>query len=89
MALVGSSGCGKSTILQLLQRMYDPHSGSVKLDGKDIKNLNLGWLRSALGETRTCFVLNWYFISKAALGTYFFCYSSIFLPMLRNLPSAL
>ncbi|XP_063890908.1 multidrug resistance protein homolog 49 [Helicoverpa armigera] len=48
-ALVGSSGCGKSTILQLLQRMYDPHFGSVKLDGREIRNLNIGWLRSSLG----------------------------------------
>nr|QCO93568.1 ATP-binding cassette subfamily B member 2 [Chilo suppressalis] len=48
-ALVGSSGCGKSTVLQLLQRLYDPHSGEVKLDRKDLKNLNLGWLRSSLG----------------------------------------
>ncbi|XP_049884996.1 multidrug resistance protein homolog 49-like [Pectinophora gossypiella] len=48
-ALVGSSGCGKSTILQLLQRLYDPMAGSVKLDGKDVKNLNLSWLRSCLG----------------------------------------
>ncbi|CAG4942049.1 unnamed protein product [Colias eurytheme] len=48
-ALVGSSGCGKSTILQLLQRLYDPHLGVVKIDGKNVKNLNLGWLRSSLG----------------------------------------
>ncbi|CAG9136478.1 unnamed protein product [Plutella xylostella] len=48
-ALVGSSGCGKSTILQLVQRLYDPLSGVVKLDGKNIKNLNLAWLRSSLG----------------------------------------
>ncbi|XP_061382310.1 multidrug resistance protein homolog 49-like [Danaus plexippus] len=48
-ALVGSSGCGKSTILQLLQRLYEPHLGTVKLDGKNIKNLNLSWLRSSLG----------------------------------------
>ncbi|XP_045458095.1 multidrug resistance protein homolog 49-like [Melitaea cinxia] len=48
-ALVGSSGCGKSTILQLLQRLYDPLHGVVKLDGKNLKNLNLSWLRSSLG----------------------------------------
>ncbi|XP_028035436.1 multidrug resistance protein homolog 49-like [Bombyx mandarina] len=48
-ALVGSSGCGKSTVLQLLQRLYDPQAGSVKLDGKNLKNLNLSWLRSSLG----------------------------------------
>lgn len=48
-ALVGSSGCGKSTILQLLQRLYDPNKGSVKLDGRNLKTLNIGWLRSSLG----------------------------------------
>ncbi|XP_073952681.1 multidrug resistance protein homolog 49-like [Choristoneura fumiferana] len=48
-ALVGSSGCGKSTVLQLLQRLYDIHSGSIKLDGRNVRHLNLGWLRSCLG----------------------------------------
>ncbi|KAJ0183786.1 hypothetical protein K1T71_000209 [Dendrolimus kikuchii] len=48
-ALVGSSGCGKSTILQLLQRLYEPLSGCVKLDNRDIKSLNTGWLRSSFG----------------------------------------
>ena len=44
-ALVGSSGCGKSTTVQLLQRFYDPENGTVLLDGKDIRSLNVEWLR--------------------------------------------
>ncbi|XP_076435076.1 ATP-dependent translocase ABCB1-like isoform X2 [Babylonia areolata] len=48
-ALVGSSGCGKSTTVQLLQRFYDPLEGQVKLDGEDIKDLNVRWLRSHIG----------------------------------------
>ncbi|CAB3235159.1 unnamed protein product [Arctia plantaginis] len=38
-ALVGSSGCGKSTVLQLMQRFYDPDTGNIELDGRDIKNI--------------------------------------------------
>ncbi|XP_068150003.1 LOW QUALITY PROTEIN: multidrug resistance protein homolog 65-like [Drosophila tropicalis] len=45
-ALVGSSGCGKSTCLQLLQRFYDPVFGQVFLDGEDVRKYNLNWLRS-------------------------------------------
>ncbi|KAK7047498.1 tRNA N6-adenosine threonylcarbamoyltransferase, partial [Halocaridina rubra] len=48
-ALVGSSGCGKSTCIQLIQRFYDPLSGKVLLDGEDIRDLNLGWLRDQIG----------------------------------------
>ncbi|XP_048881323.1 ATP-dependent translocase ABCB1 isoform X10 [Brienomyrus brachyistius] len=49
LALVGGSGCGKSTSIQLLERFYDIASGHVSLDGHDIKSLNLAWLRSQLG----------------------------------------
>ncbi|KAI4456368.1 atp-binding cassette sub-family b [Holotrichia oblita] len=48
-ALVGSSGCGKSTCIQLLQRFYDPINGRVTIDGEDIKNLDLDWYRSKIG----------------------------------------
>ncbi|KAI5641365.1 ABC transporter transmembrane region domain-containing protein [Phthorimaea operculella] len=49
-ALVGSSGCGKSTILQLIQRFYDPDTGTIELDGRDIKSsLTLPRLRRQLG----------------------------------------
>lgn len=48
-ALVGSSGCGKSTVLQLVQRLYDPHRGTVQLDGRDVAALSLPWLRTRLG----------------------------------------
>uniref|UniRef100_A0A8C1Z7I0 ATP-binding cassette sub-family B member 5 n=1 Tax=Cyprinus carpio TaxID=7962 RepID=A0A8C1Z7I0_CYPCA len=48
-ALVGASGCGKSTTIQLLQRFYDPDSGEVTLDGHDIRSLNVCWLRENMG----------------------------------------
>ena len=48
-ALVGMSGCGKSTIINLLLRFYDPQSGVVSLDGHDIKKLNIRWLRNQIG----------------------------------------
>uniref|UniRef100_A0AAX7UMC8 Bile salt export pump n=1 Tax=Astatotilapia calliptera TaxID=8154 RepID=A0AAX7UMC8_ASTCA len=48
-AFVGSSGAGKSTAIQLIQRFYDPKEGMVTLDGHDIRGLNIQWLRSLIG----------------------------------------
>ncbi|KAJ0977985.1 hypothetical protein J5N97_013459 [Dioscorea zingiberensis] len=48
-ALVGSSGSGKSTVIALLERFYDPDNGAILLDGVDIKKLKLKWLRSQMG----------------------------------------
>ncbi|XP_075993086.1 phosphatidylcholine translocator ABCB4-like, partial [Genypterus blacodes] len=45
-ALMGISGCGKSTIMQLLERFYDPREGRVVLDGRDMKQLNIHWVRA-------------------------------------------
>ncbi|KAK7397026.1 hypothetical protein VNO78_18191 [Psophocarpus tetragonolobus] len=48
-ALVGESGSGKSTVIALLQRFYDPDSGQITLDGIEIQNLQLKWLRQQMG----------------------------------------
>ncbi|KAK4184955.1 Leptomycin B resistance protein pmd1 [Podospora australis] len=47
-ALVGQSGSGKSTIVGLLERWYNPASGTIKLDGQPIDKLNLSWLRKSV-----------------------------------------
>lgn len=47
-ALVGASGSGKSTIIGLVERFYDPVRGHVSLDGHDISTLNLRWLRQQI-----------------------------------------
>jgi ABC-type oligopeptide transport system ATPase subunit len=44
-ALVGSSGCGKSSIISLIQRLYDPVEGAIALDRVKIHKLNLKWYR--------------------------------------------
>ncbi|KAJ1990359.1 hypothetical protein GGI25_006089 [Coemansia spiralis] len=48
-ALVGESGCGKSTTIGLIERFYDPASGDVLIDGIDIKDYNIGSLRQRIG----------------------------------------
>jgi ATP-binding cassette subfamily B protein len=48
-AIVGPSGAGKSTIASMLARLYDPQSGRILLDGKDLKELDPEWLRLQIG----------------------------------------
>lgn len=48
-ALVGESGSGKSTVISLIERFYDPDSGSILLDGVEIQKFKLSWLRQQMG----------------------------------------
>lgn len=48
-ALVGPSGGGKSTVGALLERFYDPQAGAVLVDGRDVRTLDLAWLRRNVG----------------------------------------
>ena len=43
--LVGKSGCGKSTVIALIQRFYDAERGWVRVDGVDIRELDIQWFR--------------------------------------------
>ncbi|VAH78725.1 unnamed protein product [Triticum turgidum subsp. durum] len=48
MAIVGESGSGKSTLISLVERFYDPQAGEVLIDGINIKNLKLQWIRGKI-----------------------------------------
>jgi ATP-binding cassette subfamily B (MDR/TAP) protein 1 len=48
-AIVGPSGGGKSSVFGLLERFYEPTSGTLTLDGQDVQTLNLRWLRRQIG----------------------------------------
>lgn len=48
-ALVGESGCGKSTVMQLIERFYDADQGQVTIDGIDVRDMSLEYLRENIG----------------------------------------
>lgn len=48
-AIVGESGCGKSSLAALLERFYDVTAGRIAIDGHDVRTLDLKWLRSLIG----------------------------------------
>lgn len=45
-ALVGKSGCGKSSIISLIERYYDPNNGEILFSGENIKNLDPRWYKT-------------------------------------------
>lgn len=57
-ALVGASGSGKSTVVQLLQRFYDPVAGRIRVDGTDIRELSLEWYRNQVRAPARAAVAN-------------------------------
>lgn len=68
-AIVGGSGQGKSTIVNLVPRFYDPVEGKVLIDGKDIHGLTLKSLRSQIGVvTQDVFLFNDTILSNVAAG---------------------
>ena len=48
-ALVGQSGSGKSTVISLIERFYDPDAGAVLIDGINLKDFKLRWIREQIG----------------------------------------
>jgi ATP-binding cassette subfamily B protein len=49
LAIVGATGSGKTTLINLLERLYDPDSGKILLDGNDLRQLDIQWLRKVVG----------------------------------------
>jgi ATP-binding cassette subfamily B protein len=49
LAIVGATGAGKTTVINLLERFYDPGQGEIRLDGIDLRQLDVEWLRRQIG----------------------------------------
>jgi ATP-binding cassette subfamily B (MDR/TAP) protein 1 len=49
MAIVGESGSGKSSVINLVERFYDPQAGEVLIDGMNVKSFRLDWIRGKIG----------------------------------------
>ena len=68
-ALVGPSGGGKSTLVDLIPRFYDPTSGSIEIDGEDLRNYTIDSLRSKMGiVTQETFLFNTSISENIAYG---------------------
>src|SRR5207253_9637273 len=68
-ALVGASGAGKSTILSLILRLYDPTSGVVRIDGNDLRRLTQQSLREQIGlVTQDTFLFHYTIYNNILFG---------------------
>lgn len=59
-ALVGASGSGKSTIIGLVERWYQPSSGRIQLDGMEISDYNTKWLRTRIRLVQQVWSMIWF-----------------------------
>lgn len=62
-ALLGPTGCGKSTLMHLLPRLYEYHTGSIKIDGTELNRIDRAWIRRNIG-----FVLQEPFLYARTIG---------------------
>ena len=70
LAIVGSNGCGKSTLANLIPRFYDPTQGKVLIDGVDVRDMRLGELRNQIGiVTQETVLFNDTVINNIRYGT--------------------
>ncbi|OGF99128.1 MAG: antibiotic ABC transporter ATP-binding protein [Candidatus Glassbacteria bacterium GWA2_58_10] len=68
-AVVGSTGAGKTTLINLLSRFYDPQQGEIRIDGTDIRNFEKKWLRRNIGiALQDVFIFSGTIRSNIALG---------------------
>ncbi len=68
-AFVGASGSGKSSVLNLLLRLYDPSRGAVRVDGRDIRTVTQGSLRKQMGMVfQECFLFNTSILENIRMG---------------------
>ena len=60
LALVGDSGGGKSTVISLLERFYDPSQGDIFLDGTEIRSMDVKYLRSQISLVSQVFSFDFF-----------------------------
>ena len=75
-AFVGGSGCGKSTIIQLVERFYDPCSGNIRLGANNLKELDLTFVRSKMSivsQEPVLFDITIGICKSQLFNTLFFC----------------
>lgn len=67
-AIIGESGVGKTTILNLIFRLYDPHQGSIEIDGVDIKTLKFDFRKQISFVSQSPYLFNGTVLENLTFG---------------------